>query len=154
MISLQHIHPMLVHFPIVFFLTLAVFDIIAALMKSQFTGRSTAGSISTALAVLAGAFAVLTFAFGEVALNYAEARGFHSEIAETHEGLGTTTAIAFAVWALVRAFLWWRNVQLDGTLAKAVPLVEILGALLILTTAYYGGQLVYDLGVNVAHTAA
>ena len=154
MISLQHIHPMLVHFPIVFFLTLAVFDVIAALGGNAVTGRSVAGGISTALAVLSGAFALVTFYFGGVALDFAEAHGFHSEIAEIHEGLGTTTAIAFAVWALIRLFLWWRNIELKGAMAAAVPVLEIAGAVLVLATAYYGGQLVYDLGVNVGHAAA
>jgi uncharacterized membrane protein len=35
----------------------------------------------------------------------------------------------------------------------AVSLVEVAGAALVIATAYYGGQLVYDLGVNVVHAA-
>jgi uncharacterized membrane protein len=34
-----------------------------------------------------------------------------------------------------------------------VSLIEVAGAALVVVTAYYGGQLVYDLGVNVAHAA-
>lgn len=153
MISMQHIHPMVVHFPIVFFLTLAVFDVIASFMKTPVTGRNMAGHISTALAALAGVFALITYYFGDAALDFAEAHGFHSEVAEIHEGLGTTTAIAFAVWALIRVLLWWRDIRLEGGLAGAVPVIEVLGACLIIVTAYFGGQLVYDLGVNVAHAA-
>jgi uncharacterized membrane protein len=37
--------------------------------------------------------------------------------------------------------------------AIAVPVVEVAGAMLVTATAYYGGLLVYDLGVNVAKTA-
>jgi uncharacterized membrane protein len=154
MISIQHIHPMLVHFPIVFVLTLALFDVIAAVRRRSVTTRSTAGAISTGLAVLSGAFAVVTFYFGGMALDYAEASGFHSEIAEIHEGLGTTTAIAFGLWALIRLFLWWRDHELKGPVAALVPILEVAGAVVVLATAYYGGQLVYDLGVNVAHAAA
>lgn len=63
------------------------------------------------------------------------------------------TATAFVIWAAVRAFLWWRDIRLSGRLAAAVPALEFLGAALVMTTAYCGGQLVYELGVNVAHAA-
>ncbi len=153
MISLEHIHPILVHFPIVFILTLATFDLIATLRGAPVTGRSAIGSVSAGLAVLAGAFAVVTYFFGDMALEIAEGHGFHSEIAEIHEGLGTTTAVVFGIWALVRAFLWWRDTRLTGGVAAIVPVLEVLGAALVVATAYYGGQLVYDLGVNVGHVA-
>ncbi len=153
MISVQHIHPLLVHFPIVFFLTLAVFDLVAAVRGIPVTGRTPAGNASVGLAVLSGVFALVTMAFGDMALEFAEARGFSSEIAEIHEGLGTTTAAVFAIWALVRIFLWWRNSRLSGGAGAGIAVLEIIGAGLVVTTAYYGGQLVFDLGVNVAHTA-
>ena len=153
MISIQHIHPLLVHFPIVFFLTLAVFDLVAVARGIPVTGRSAAGNVSTGLAFLAGAFALVTMMFGDMALEFAEARGFHSEIAEIHEGLGSTTAIAFAIWALVRVFLWWRDTRSSSGIAAGIVVLEIIGAGLVIATAYYGGQLVYDLGDNVAQVA-
>ena len=61
MIPLQHIHPMLVHFPIVFFLTLAAFDVIAAFRGTEIGGRSRAGTISFGLALLAGLSAIAAF---------------------------------------------------------------------------------------------
>ena len=153
MIPSEHIHPMVVHFPIVFFLTLALFDIVATIGKADVTGRSVTGGISTGLAVLAGLSAVATYYFGGVALGLAESRGFHSDIAETHEGLGELTAAAFLIWALVRAFAWWRNIRLTGVSAAIVPALEVVGVGLVVWTAYYGGILVYGLGVNVARAA-
>jgi uncharacterized membrane protein len=152
-IAIQDIHPMLVHFPIVFFLTLAAFDVIAVLRGVNVTGRSTVGAISAGLAVLAGVFAVVTFVFGDMALEVAQAAGLPETAAETHEGLGTVTAIAFVVWALVRAFAWWRNFRGSRAAEGGVALVEVAGALLVIATAYFGGELVYSLGVNVAHAA-
>ena len=70
-----------------------------------------------------------------------------------HEGLGEFTAIAFAVWAAVRVVLWARDVRISKPLVLVVPLIEIAGAGLVIATAYFGGQLVYDLGVNVARMA-
>jgi uncharacterized membrane protein len=150
MISLAHIHPMLVHFPIVFFLSLAVLDTIATMRGVPVTGRGGIGNVSTGLALLAGLFAIATYIFGDMALELAEATGFHNDIAEVHEHLGGATAAAFGVWAIVRVLAWWRNAQVRGGGAFLLSLVEIAGAGVVLATAYYGGELVYNLGVNVA----
>ena len=153
MIPVQHIHPMLVHFPIVFFFTLALFDVVAMARGATVTGRSVAGAISVALALAAGVAAVATYFAGDVALGVAEAGGFHSDVAEIHEGLGSVTMAVFAIWALARIVLWWRNLRLTGLPAILVPVFEVAGAILVTITAYYGGELVYGLGVNVAHAA-
>jgi|SRR4051794_14019360 uncharacterized membrane protein len=153
MLSIQHIHPILIHFPIVFFITLAAVDLVASVRGKIISGRGALGSLSLGLALAAGAFAVAAYFFGDMALDVAESGGFHSDIAETHEALGEATAAAFAIWALIRLGLWWRDTRLAGAGAFIVSLVEVAGAALVVTTAYYGGQLVYDLGVNVAHVA-
>ena len=153
MLPVQHIHPVLVHFPIVFMITLAAFDLVASLRGAAITGRTASANVSAGLALLAGLSALATFYFGGLALDFAEAGGFHSDIAEIHEGLGEFTAMAFAVWAVIRGFLWFRDIRFSGPLAVAVPVVEIAGATLVTATAYFGGQLVYDLGVNVSRLA-
>lgn len=153
MLSVQHIHPILVHFPIVFMITLGVVDLVAAARGKVITGRGAVGNLSLGLALAAGAFAVASYFFGDMALEIAESGGFHSDIAEAHEALGEAVAVAFAIWALIRLGLWWRDLRLAGGGAFAVALVEVAGAALVVVTAYYGGQLVYDLGVNVAHAA-
>ncbi|HEX6118915.1 MAG TPA: DUF2231 domain-containing protein [Dongiaceae bacterium] len=154
MISIAHIHPMLVHFPIVFFLSLAALDTIATLRGVPVTGRGGIGNVSTGLALLAGVFAIATYFFGDMALEFAEAGGFHSDVAEIHEGLGEATAAAFAIWAIVRVVAWWRNARLRGGGAILLSVIELAGAGIVVTTAYFGGQLVYDLGVNVAQASA
>ncbi|RWA77299.1 hypothetical protein EN836_17030 [Mesorhizobium sp. M1C.F.Ca.ET.193.01.1.1] len=150
--AIQHVHPILVHFPIVLIYTLAVIDLIALAKSNAVTMRSSVGTISTFVAVTAGLFAVGTWFFGGMALDHAEAAGFSSEVAEIHESLGTISAATFLGWGLIRLALWARNREL-GTLALAIPAVEIAGAALVTVTAYYGGQLVYDLGVNVTKAA-
>ena len=152
MMTIAHIHPMLVHFPIVFFLSLAILDTVATMRGVSVTGRGAIGNVSTGLALLAGLFAIVTYIFGDMALEFAEAGGFHSDIAEIHEGLGEATAAAFAIWAIVRVVAWWRNAHWRGGGAALLTLVELLGAVIVVTTAYYGGELVYNLGVNVATT--
>jgi uncharacterized membrane protein len=146
--EIQHIHPMLVHFPIVLMYVLVIIDLAALTNRNAVTTRSGVGTISTFAAVAAGLFAVSTWFFGGMALDHAEAAGFSSEIAEIHEGLGEISALTFLGWGLLRLALWVRNREL-GTLALAIPALEIAGAALVTVTGYYGGQLVYDLGVNV-----
>ena len=154
MIPVQHIHPMLVHFPIVFFFTLVGFDTLLVVSGRDITGRTRWGAMSTGLAVLAGLSALATFYFGGVALDVAESQGFHSDVAEMHESLGTVTAIAFALWAAVRVVAWSWNLRLPGRKAAAMPAIEFAGAILVTATAYYGGELVYGLGVNVGRVTA
>jgi uncharacterized membrane protein len=140
---------MVVHFPIVFILTLAALDAVATLRGFSPVGRSGLGNVSAGLAVLAGVTAIAAFVLGDAALEIAEAGGWHHQIAEIHEGLGTTSAIILGFWAVFRAILWVRDVTIPGWLKGLVPLAEIGMSGLILATAYYGGQLVYELGVNV-----
>jgi uncharacterized membrane protein len=154
MIPVQHIHPMIVHFPIVLIFLLAAFDLIAVARGHQVSGRTTAGNISTSIAVLAAISALAAMAFGGMALDFAESGGFSSDVAEIHESLGTSVAIVLSVWALVRAVLWWGNWNIRGAFAAVFPLAAIVGAGLVVATAYYGGQLVFDLGVNVVKVAS
>ena len=51
-------------------------------------------------------------------------------------------------------FLWSRNIKLSSPVSYAVPRLERVGFAMVLATAYYGGPLVYDLGVNAAQTAS
>jgi uncharacterized membrane protein len=152
-IPIQHIHPMLVHFPIVIIFGLAVFDVIATLRGYSITGRNTAGNFSTGLAVFAAVFSVATFYFGGLALDIAEAGGFHSDVAEIHESLGEMVAIATSIYAVLRVGLWVGDIRIQNIASYIFPVAAIAGSALVAATAFYGGQLVYDLGVNVAKIA-
>lgn len=153
MLPIAQFHPILVHFPIVFFLSLAAFDVVLLVRGGAIAGRTCSAGISTGLAVLAGLSAIVTFVLGDLAYDAALAAGFDEAVLESHEGMGTTTAIAFLVWALIRVVLWWRQVPVTGALKTAAVVLEVAGVGLIVTTAYLGGHLVYELGVNVAHAA-
>jgi len=152
MISIEHLHPIVIHFPIVFFLTLAALDIVASLRGHSITGRSAVGNASAGLAVLSAVTAIAAFLLGDEALEIAEAGGFSSEIAEIHETLGMVVAALFSVWAVVRAYLWLKDKDVQGGLKWLILVIETGGAALVVTTAYFGGILVYELGVNVMRT--
>ena len=105
MIPIQHIHPMLVHFPIVLVFALGLFDLAATIRGASVTGRTAVGNVSTSIAVLAALAAAAAYYFGGLALTFAEDSGFSSEVAETHESLGQMVAVGLAIWAVVRAIL-------------------------------------------------
>ena len=151
MISILHIHPIIVHFPIVFALTLALVDSIAIFKNYSVTGRSYLGNTSTLFAIVAGLSGLIAIIFGDIALETAEAGGFSSDIAEIHEHLGSAVAFILIGWAIIRAFLWFRNTQLPKWSVNLIPVIELGIAVAIIATAYFGGELVYDLGVNVTN---
>jgi len=152
-IAVQHIHPMLVHFPIVLIILLAAIELVAVFLGRDVSGRTPVGNLATGMVVIAALAAVAAFYFGDYALSFAEAGGFESGVAEVHESLGKLVAVAASIWAIVRSVLWLRDVRIVRPLAFVFPLVSVVGAGLIVWTAYYGGLLVFDLGVNVSKAA-
>lgn len=154
MIPLQQIHPLLVHFPIVLIFLLAGFDLVASLKQVSFSGRTASGNVSTGLAVLTALSAIAAFIFGGIALGIAEAGGFKSPIAESHETMAGIFTILIVVWAAIRAIMWFKDWRISGAASAIFPIVAIAAAILVVVTAYYGGQLVYDLGVNVSKISA
>lgn len=151
MLPIEHIHPMIVHFPIVFGLSLAAFDLIARLRGNPIGGRGTMANISVSLALLAGISAMIAATFGDMSLGVALAKGGPVAALDFHDMLGSTTSTVLAVWAALRAAGWWFRVPLDGLRGAAVVAVELAFCALILATAFYGGQLVYEYGVAISH---
>jgi len=149
MIPIQQIHPLAVHFPIVFFISLAGLDLYARLKTIPIDGRGAISNLSTGLAVLAGITAIAAFFFGSMAMEMAEAGGNIESQTQAHEMLGSITAIALAIWGAIRALIWYRKIAVNQTKFSGIVAIELLLAVLMIATAYYGGQLVYDYGVNV-----
>jgi len=146
---IEHLHPMIVHFPIVLAL-LAIGSDLWWLAR----GRPESGLIQlqtgTILLALGAGMAVVAFALGDMAYDIAVSKGASEAVLENHEGWGTTTTIVFAIAALLRGFLWVRGFDAKpaGQMAAILPTAAV--AVMVLVTAYFGGHLVYDLGVNVA----
>jgi uncharacterized membrane protein len=90
MLSLAHIHPILVHFPIVFFLTLAAIDICR--QSQRIDDHRENGNLSTGLAGAAGLFAVVTPSSAMRRSKSPRMAAFTATFAEIHEGLGGAPA--------------------------------------------------------------
>jgi uncharacterized membrane protein len=150
MISIAIIHPMLVHFPIVFLITALAADIILLLTKKDLAGRQCLPMIGLSALLLGTLAAGLAAIFGDIALDQAISLGFPTGPLETHETLALITIAVFSIHCLLRLLALWRRHPLRGFLGWISALPGIVGVVLLIFTAYYGGELVYHFGVNVA----
>jgi uncharacterized membrane protein len=148
MIELSHIHPMLVHFPLAMLpLAVAIQWWLMLRGRLQF-GRDCGASTVLVLVVVAALGALAAAAFGDMALDIAIDHGIPEARLENHEDLGETTA-----WLLLglAALQIWFYVTENSTKLINVVMTLVSTAVLgvLITTAFFGGELVYKLGVNV-----
>jgi len=152
MIAIEHIHPMLVHFPVVL-LTVALL-VNAGNIFAHHGDLAQGHCLSRVglLALLSGVlFAILAAVFGDMALDIALDKGFDDAPLEEHEHLAAATIILFGLLAATQIFAIWRSISLAGNRGKVFVAIMAAGFLLLIATAYHGGELVYGLGVNVAN---
>jgi uncharacterized membrane protein len=150
MMSIALIHPMLVHFPIVLLIAAVAVDIILLLTKKDLAGRQCLPLIALSALLLGTLSAGIAAIFGDIALDKAILLGFPSGPLETHETLALITIAIFGLYCLLRLLALWRRYPLRGVIGWISAFYGMVGVALLITTAYYGGELVYHFGVNVA----
>ena len=150
MISIAMVHPMLVHFPIVLLITACSLDIIVLLIKKDLANRQCLPLVALSVLLLGTMSAGIAAIFGDIALDKAISLGFPRGPLETHETLALITIAVFSVHCLLRPLALWRRYPLRAFIGWISALPGMVGAVLLIFTAYYGGELVYHFGVNVA----
>ena len=150
MISIALIHPMLVHFPIVLLITAVAMDIILLLIKKDLANRQCLPMVALSALLLGTLSAGIAAVFGDIALDKAISLGFPSGPLETHETLALITIAVFSLHCLLRLLVLWRRYSLQGFIGWVSAIPGMVGVVLLILTAYYGGELVYHFGVNVA----
>lgn len=149
MLRLEHIHPMIVHFPIVLALLALAFDLWWLARRKMVAAPLINLRTGTVVLALGGLASVVAFIFGELAYSIAISKGVAETTLDSHETWGTATMLVFVAAALGRLFLWWRRMdETPAGTASAIALSAVV-SVMVLITAYLGGHLVYDLGVNV-----
>ena len=149
MIDITHVHPMLVHFPIVLLIVGLILSTWLLINKQDFAERKPL-QMAHLIALLSGlAMAFVAAEFGDIALDAAVAKGFATEPLDAHEELATVTMILFSVLAVALLGAILKNIKITGAKALVFVLVFYIGVGVLLVTAYRGGNLVYKLGVNV-----
>ncbi len=150
MISIALIHPMLVHFPIVLLIIAVAMDIILLLIKKDLANRQCLPMVALSVLLLGTLSAGIAAVFGDIALDKAISLGFPSGPLEIHETLALITIAVFSLHCLLRLLVLWRRYSLQGFIGWVSAIPGMVGAVLLILTAYYGGELVYHFGVNVA----
>lgn len=149
MIDIAHIHPMLVHFPLALLPVGLLFQLAALLRGGSIFERSCPAASGLSLLILAALGAVAAAVFGDLAMDKAIELGFSENRLETHEELGITSAVLLTALAAWNG--WWFARDCRCPKLAWLTWATGLGVLfLILTTAWFGGELVYGLGVNVS----
>jgi uncharacterized membrane protein len=137
------LHPPLTDFPVALWITSFAFDVASiwmgnAMVKAAFFNLA-AGCLMAVLAAVAG---VLDYAHIEAG---AKAR----RVGLIHAGLNVLALAVFGVAVFARR-------ELLGATSTPIPMfvLSAVGVALVGASSYLGGQMVYDLGVNVRPLAA
>ena len=153
MINIAHIHPMLVHFPLALMPVALGTQLLATIKGEGLFGRSYLQTCGVMLTVIAAVGAIVAAVFGDMALDQAVASGVPLASLENHEELGQLTAVLLSVLAV--AELWfYRKDNNSATINRGTWLAGLVTVSLLFATAWFGGQLVYKLGVNVEQAAS
>lgn len=156
---LTHLHPATVHFPIALLLLGSLLALVHLFRRPAVDLRLTVWLL-LGLGWLGGAVAVLTGLLAQIDL---PPDAPYRTVLNFHIGAGLAVLVLYG-FLLYRGWLFRgaraRKVRekrgdptadlLDDTGARVwIAAVVVLGALLIVATGWYGGQLVYQFGVNV-----
>ncbi len=156
---LQHLHPATVHFPIAFLLLGSALLLFHLWRKAPFDLKPTIWLLFM-LGWVGGGVAVLTGLLAQANLPpdapYRAVLNFH--IGASLAMLATYGFLLYRGWlyrsaraqkARQRAGIDTHDLLDDASARWWVALTALIGAVLILATGWYGGQLVYEFGVNV-----
>lgn len=137
MISITHLHPMLVHFPIALILIGFIADLISFFYKKE-AGLSMVGFYLLIIGTLSALIALLSGA-----LFTAEMTGAAGEVKETHELFAWITVINLVLYSAYRIYL-----KVKGRETIILNRLSFawygLAAVFVAITGFYGGTLVYN----------
>lgn len=137
MISVDHLHPMLVHFPIALILIGFLFDLISMFYKKE-AGLSVIGFYLLILGTLSALIAVLSGA-----LFTSEMTGAAGHVKETHELLAWVTVINLILLSVYRIYIKAKGKE-DNAIKRIAFAWYGIAAMCVAITGFYGGTLVYN----------
>lgn len=146
-------HPLMVHFPIVLLIALAITDHVTLFAGGNLGERGCLPNLATLIAVFVGVTAVLVYVNGSVAYDIALEKGVSAALLKMHRDLGTALAAIAVLWAGLRCWIWVRGKPLSRMWNVLVASISLGLAIMVVVVALYGMGLVYAHGVNVAAPA-
>lgn len=149
MLDIAHIHPMLVHFPIVLYLLAVGLQLLVLLRHGNLADNTCLANSALGALLLASVAAVAAAFFGDIALDHAVELGFPTTPLESHATLGIITMSWMLLLAALLVAARWLHWPLGNGRGWMLWAVALAGVALLILTAYHGGDLVYRIGVNV-----
>jgi uncharacterized membrane protein len=147
--NINHVHPMLVHFPIVLFMAAVVLQFLVLIRKGDLAAAETLPRVALSALLVGTVFAAAAAVFGDIALDHAKELGFPVGYLEEHEDLGLATLWTFVALSVLHLAARWRHVSLTGDKGWTLAVAGLAGVVLMVVAAAHGAELVYELGVNV-----
>lgn len=137
MFKLEHVHPMVVHFPIALILAGFLAEVVYLFFKKHYLLREAGfwllcfGALSVVIAFFTGAFLTK------------ELYGAAGTIQSTHELFAEFTVFTSLIGATLKVYLRIENKE-ESFLKWIAFAFYVVSAILICITGYYGGVLVYE----------
>jgi uncharacterized membrane protein len=138
---IEHVHPILIHYPLALLVTSLIFYLIARIKNSK--PVELIGLANLITGTLISYAAVYSGLLAEEAVKHS---GIVHEIVELHEKLGYGVAGVYTVLSL------WGWLSYRRPASKVIPLfliVLMLATALLAAQGYVGGYLVYEAGLGV-----
>jgi uncharacterized membrane protein len=139
------VHPIVVHFPIALLFTAVFFEIFGFWIQRE-TYRQF-GLWLLILGLISGIIASAAGFWGEEAV---VAAGVPEKAVDRHESLAIVTLVVFALLLFIR---WRVRDRWSVRVRTAYFILAVSGVLLLGTTGYFGGDLVYRYGAGVQKQA-
>jgi len=149
MIDINHVRPMLVHFPIVLFMAAVALQLLVLVRAGDLAGPECLPRMALWALLIGAAAAIAAAVFGDIALDHAADLGFPKGELEEHEELGFATMWVMIALSLLHLGARFRHVSLTGGKGWILAVAGLAGVVLMIVAAAHGGELVYELGVNV-----
>lgn len=137
MFSLNHVHPMMVHFPIVFLITGFVAEVVYKFFRRNELFETSAfwllifGSMSAVVAYFTGAFMTR------------DLNGIAGSVQSTHELYAELTVAAALITAIIKIYVKTEGKE-NRMLSRIGFAFYAISVLLVCITGFYGGVLVYN----------
>ncbi len=143
MIDIQHIHPMIVHFPIALLIVGLLADAIGLFSKKEFFSKA-----GLYLLILGTIGVIAAYFSGNLAGEGVTEAGSLKQALESHEEAAELSIWLMSAAALVRiAFIAVKSYS--GSLKWVAFALFLIGVLSIARTGYYGGELVFKHAAGV-----
>lgn len=141
---IPNVHPLIIHFPIVLWIIAVLADLMSLLFKKEWLRYST-----NTLYFLGAIAALATFLSGEQAIDLVSIPMQGELTASHHSDWGHYTLYFFTAYAVIRFFLFWKQLDRIKVVAVVLFILGAVGVGIVAKTADLGGELVYKYGVGV-----